>query len=391
MATAKQTAANRLNAQKSTGPKTDAGKRNGRCNASKHGLTGSGAGMTDKQREEVDSEVEEFCKVLKPQDHVESRCVARMALATLRIFRIHKEDESRTGRRRRAAMKRWDKRREAEVARHAAALPSNPAGSVAALRATAEGCNWLADQWDDLLTALEAGGPLGERQAARAIRLLGLAERPDIHGDPYLAGFTLDLLAATEPTPRFLLAQYFPGLCPEDVAELTPTPEAARASLLARVRAHSEELTALGEQLWERQDGPDRAGAADRVLVDTSPTGARLDRYTTAAGLDYQRAQRGLDAARKERRKLAEEGLPHRNWDGPRNEPISDVGPASQVREKSAVTASDPPAPAASPRAAAAPAMPPPVAFPEPPTPPSPADSSGGFDPTAMNPPPPRR
>src|SRR4051794_22308979 len=106
MATPKQIAANRNNAKFSTGPRTQAGKNKSKRNASKHGLTGSGEGLTDAQRAEVDHEVDQFCRVLKPQDHVESRCVARMALATLRIFRIHKQSESRAARRRRAAVTR---------------------------------------------------------------------------------------------------------------------------------------------------------------------------------------------------------------------------------------------------------------------------------------------
>jgi hypothetical protein len=39
LATERQIAANRLNAQRSTGPRTEAGKANSRRNALKHGLT----------------------------------------------------------------------------------------------------------------------------------------------------------------------------------------------------------------------------------------------------------------------------------------------------------------------------------------------------------------
>src|SRR5260370_39816184 len=45
MTTPKQTAANRRNAKKSTGPKTAAGRARSRMNAVKHDLTGIGSGL----------------------------------------------------------------------------------------------------------------------------------------------------------------------------------------------------------------------------------------------------------------------------------------------------------------------------------------------------------
>src|SRR5438270_730767 len=83
-----------------------------------------------------------------------------------------------------------------------------------------------------------------------------LAERPDVHGDPYTAGFVLDLTCATASAapPTALLARFFRGLTADEVAELAPTPEAARASLLERLDVHIAELQALGDELWERQD-----------------------------------------------------------------------------------------------------------------------------------------
>jgi hypothetical protein len=356
MATLKQIAANRLNAARSTGPKSAAGKNKSKRNASKHGLTGTGAALDDAQRAELQAEIDQFNRVLKPQDHVEMRCVERMALATVRSLRINAEAESRTARRRRAAVRRWDTRREAVVARHAAALMRDPAGTVAALRTTAEGCDWLADQWQELLPALEAGGPPDAKQMDRAVTLLGLVTRPTIHDDPYLAGFVLELLAASEPTPRGLLNTFFRGLSPEDAAELTPPPAEARAALLAPVRAHVEELTGLGDRLWAEQDGPDRAAAADCALMDKGAVGVRLGKYAAAASLEYQRAQKSLEAARKERRALAGEGLPPWGWGGvAQNEPNS--GTQVEDREPAYVE------PPWSPRRESSPPTPPPVAF----------------------------
>src|SRR5580658_3539589 len=48
MATEEQIAANRLNAQSSSGPKTEAGRNRSRMNARRHGLTGQVTTMTDE-------------------------------------------------------------------------------------------------------------------------------------------------------------------------------------------------------------------------------------------------------------------------------------------------------------------------------------------------------
>ncbi len=48
MATEKQIAANRRNAQKSTGPKSDAGKAKAKFNALKHGMTADTAVLPSK-------------------------------------------------------------------------------------------------------------------------------------------------------------------------------------------------------------------------------------------------------------------------------------------------------------------------------------------------------
>ena len=50
MITEKQLAANRRNAQRSTGPKTEEGKKIAALNARRHNLTGQVAAMTDADR-----------------------------------------------------------------------------------------------------------------------------------------------------------------------------------------------------------------------------------------------------------------------------------------------------------------------------------------------------
>ena len=53
MATARQVQANRLNALRSTGPRTGEGKERSRENALKHGMAGAGVVRLEDEAEEV--------------------------------------------------------------------------------------------------------------------------------------------------------------------------------------------------------------------------------------------------------------------------------------------------------------------------------------------------
>jgi hypothetical protein len=58
MSSLRQIAANQLNAQKSTGPKTDEGKAISRGNALKHGFAGSGIVAVEGDEQEIAERIE---------------------------------------------------------------------------------------------------------------------------------------------------------------------------------------------------------------------------------------------------------------------------------------------------------------------------------------------
>ena len=66
MATEQQIAANRLNAQLSTGPKTEAGRKRSSLNALSHGLTGQVTTMPDEDRAAHDQFSKALMKDLSP-------------------------------------------------------------------------------------------------------------------------------------------------------------------------------------------------------------------------------------------------------------------------------------------------------------------------------------
>jgi hypothetical protein len=87
MATARQTDANRRNSQKSTGPRTPAGKRTSSLNAYKHGLTGQLVIMTAEEAEARDRFTDAICADLKPVGAMEETLVQSIADSHWRIHR----------------------------------------------------------------------------------------------------------------------------------------------------------------------------------------------------------------------------------------------------------------------------------------------------------------
>jgi hypothetical protein len=88
MATARQIEANRTNAQSSTGPKTEEGKRNSSFNSVRHGLTGQSVVLTEDQVEPYRLFLEGIEAELKPGTTIESSLVLAIASARWRISQI---------------------------------------------------------------------------------------------------------------------------------------------------------------------------------------------------------------------------------------------------------------------------------------------------------------
>jgi len=82
-----QLAANRANAAKSTGPKTEAGKERSRRNSLRHGLTGAGIVLPTENLAAIEARFDEFEADLKPEGSVARFLVRRAALLSIRLDR----------------------------------------------------------------------------------------------------------------------------------------------------------------------------------------------------------------------------------------------------------------------------------------------------------------
>ena len=88
MNTASRIAINRANAECSTGPKTEAGKKQSSLNALRHGLTGQTVVMPTEDLQAYQSHLKSFTDEYHPQGATESHLVQALADASWRLNRV---------------------------------------------------------------------------------------------------------------------------------------------------------------------------------------------------------------------------------------------------------------------------------------------------------------
>jgi len=145
-------AANRANAARSTGPRTEEGKQRSRANAFKHGMAGEGIALPAEDQAEVMRVFAAIEAQLRPETDVDRALARRVALLTIRLGRCAAHDAAATSARVLSAGSDFDEARLAEVDRLMADLDADPAASVRQLRRTPEGVDRMVAAW----RALEA-------------------------------------------------------------------------------------------------------------------------------------------------------------------------------------------------------------------------------------------
>ena len=80
-----QLKANSANALRSTGPKSTSGKEASRSNSYKHGLTGSGVVLPEREAAEVKRRYEAFCDAAKPANEIDAAVVLHAARMSVRM------------------------------------------------------------------------------------------------------------------------------------------------------------------------------------------------------------------------------------------------------------------------------------------------------------------
>jgi hypothetical protein len=163
--------ANRLNSQRSTGPRTEQGKMNSRANSLKHGLCASV--VVPEDPELIRRRSREFHEVLKPQNEVQVWMADHAALYSIRIDHCEKIEQQVRDKIALRAELTWDEDRRSEAEVLVRSLGKNPAETINALQRTPQGCDWLMARWALLAFTAETLKVWSEDQTSLAFDLLG--------------------------------------------------------------------------------------------------------------------------------------------------------------------------------------------------------------------------
>ena len=283
-------AANRRNAQRSCGPKTPAGKARSRCNALKHGLTGSGVALPTEDQAAISDRFIGLQNGMQPKTDAGEILLRRFAFLSVRIERCEKHETSETSRRVRHAIAQFDDERLAEVERLGARLYAEPATTVRRLQMTPEGIDWLLNEWEilraDLLNPDRNCWTQNHRMHFDA--LLGL------NPGGYRVARIMALSDARDGSFRHLDKLDGEGL------EGPARAGWAQGELTRLIDVEMARLEEARAKFDRRAIAADRAEAVDRALFDPSPESVLARKYEAAT-------ERAMYKALKEYRQVEAE------------------------------------------------------------------------------------
>jgi len=245
--------ANRKNALKSTGPKSEDGKARVGRNALKHGLTSLKVAVEGEEGRIYEERLAAFRDQFQPKDAWQEWLVEQLAGLSLRLGRIERtEGRLRTVEAWRAGTL-WGEDRRLEVEKVGANLEREPAKVVATLRQSPRGCDWQIERWASLARIADGTGARGWTEAQTHLAL-------DLPGTP----------EASRVGP--------PGVVIDEEGRITgPAPSPAQLA-----RCQVVELQALRETVGEADEA--RRAMVEAGLIDApSREVANIRRYERAA------------------------------------------------------------------------------------------------------------
>src|SRR5262249_35093784 len=155
MASLRQINANRANAQRSTGPRTDEGKAASRANALKHGLAGQGLCLPDEMAEAAAERTRQWHSSLKPMTAFDTWLVELIATEAVRVDACRVREVALLTEQAHRADESWDDDRRLAAAQLAARLTARPEVVARQLLETVQGLDLLLERWAALGAVLE--------------------------------------------------------------------------------------------------------------------------------------------------------------------------------------------------------------------------------------------
>ena len=273
--------ANRLNARKSTGPKTPEGKARARANAVKHGLTGAGVALPTEDAASVELRFLTLQEEMGPTSLGSRLLVRQMALSSVRIERAAQQETAALATRIRNATVEFDLNRLREIDRLFDTIETCPGDHRRRLLTQPEGV-------DKLIAGLESARDQLQTKAY-------LSWQPEQHQKlEALFGGTYGVFPVTR-TDALLTALRgdFEHLKPGEVADKPGSKlkkEFARSEMVREIERELAKLATIRANLDLEALERDRLEAADRALFDPDPAAMYARRYEAAATRGFFRA-----------------------------------------------------------------------------------------------------
>ncbi|QDV36053.1 hypothetical protein [Tautonia plasticadhaerens] len=153
-ATPSQTIANRLNALKSTGPRTEQGKARSSRNATSHGLSRLGATPPSAMADAIADRKEQWLASYRPEGPAQDWLFERLCAESVRLDSCERRLIALRAELADRAAEAWDDDRAALVAEQADALSRRPEVVQPRLLQTRHGVLWLIGRWDEVADSL---------------------------------------------------------------------------------------------------------------------------------------------------------------------------------------------------------------------------------------------
>jgi len=317
--------ANRRNAQKSTGPRSAAGKSRARFNALKHGATAQIPVLPGEDPALFHGRLDAYHADHQPRSAQECELIERMALLSCQLDRAAQADVGRLAISVQTGLAAAAHREEQEAAALGQRLffdrcgpladypsndylpqpgdprtswsgiaddPDDPARLVADLEFTGAGCRWLLARWAELRARIETGKCWQSPEKLMGIRLLGRQplQAADVSEvtQIFLACHVLNPqynhpfreLASELTEPEF--KKYEDRLRGRDLKSMRPADApAARAMLLGLVDRATGRLSTLADE-HRLRDERLAEWRRHELVFDASIEGERLRRHSTA-------------------------------------------------------------------------------------------------------------